>query len=385
MLSATQALCMSGSFLFVLLGGIIGTHLAPAPALATLPVSLLIAGLAASVVPAGALIHRFGRRAVFVGSALQAGVGCVLAGYAVATGRYWLFCMAAFLLGGNNAVVMQYRFAATEYVERSCASRAISVVMTGALVAAWLGPELAVRTADLVPAAHYAGSFYAGTGLYLVAAIVLSRVPSSAAAHAADPTPPRPLGEIAAQPTYRVAVLAALASYAVMSFIMTATPISMHVVDHHDEVATARVIQVHLLGMYLPSLGSGWIIARFGDRPVIAVGTLLMAACVLIATRFGHGVIHYGWALGVLGLGWNLLFIAATTLLTKTYRARERIRAQTLNDFLVFGAQAVASLLAGLAVTTIGWESLNYATLPLLAAVLLATAATGRRQAVAPG
>ena len=385
MLSATQALCMSGSFLFVLLGGIIGTHLAPTPALATLPVSVLIAGLAANVVPAGALIHRYGRRLVFTVSALQAAVGCVLAGYAVASGRFWLFCAAAFLLGGNNALVMQYRFAATEYVERGRTSRAISVVMTGALVAAWLGPELAVRTADLVPAAHYAGSFYAGTGLYLLAALLLARVPESAVAHATEQPPPRPLAEIAAQPAYRVAVLAALASYTVMSFIMTATPISMHVVDHHDEVATARVIQVHLLGMYLPSLASGWIIARFGDRPVIVVGTLMMAGCVFIATQFGHAAIHYGWALGVLGLGWNLLFIAATTMLTKTYHARERIQAQTLNDFLVFGTQAVASLLAGLAVTTIGWEPLNYVTLPLLAAVLVATAALGRRPAAVPG
>jgi MFS family permease len=383
MLSATQALCMSGSFLFVLLGGIIGTHLAPAPALATLPVSLLVAGVAASVVPAGVLIHRYGRRAVFVGSALQAGAGCVLAGYAIATGRYWLFCAAAFLLGANNAVVMQYRFAATEYVDAARASRAIAVVMSGALVAAWLGPELAVRTAGLVPSARYAGSFYAATGLYLVAAAVLSRIGGSATTASADPLPPRRLRDIAAQPVFRVAVLAALTSYAVMSFIMTATPISMHVVDGHDEVATARVIQIHLLGMYLPSLASGWIIAKLGDRPVIVAGTLLMAGCVATAVYAGHGVVHYGWALGVLGFGWNLLFIAATTLLTKTYRRGERIQAQTLNDFLVFGAQAVASLLAGVAVTTIGWERLNLATLPLLAAVLLATLALGRRPAVA--
>ena len=165
MLSATQALCMSGSFLFVLLGGIIGSQLTPAPALATLPVSVMIAGVAASVVPAGILIHRFGRRAVFVGSALQAAGGCILAGYAVASQRFWLFCVAAFLLGSNNAVVMQYRFAATEYVEAARASRAIAVVMWGALAAAWLGPELAVRTADLVPSAHHAGSFYSATGL----------------------------------------------------------------------------------------------------------------------------------------------------------------------------------------------------------------------------
>jgi len=384
MLSATQALCMSGSFLFVLLGGIIGSHLAPSPALATLPVSVLIAGLATSVIPAGALIHRFGRRAVFAGSALQAAAGCILAGYAITEGSFLLFCAAAFLLGANNAVVMQYRFAATEYVVPARASRAIAVVLCGALVAAWLGPELAVRTAHLVAGAEYAGSFYAATVLYVAAAAVLTRIPDSAAAAHVDPTPPRRLREIAAQPVFRVAVLAALVSYTVMSFIMTATPISMHVVDGHDAVATARVIQVHLLGMYLPSLASGWIIAKFGDRPVIVAGTLLMGGCVAIAAFAGHAVLHYGWALGVLGLGWNLLFIAATTMLTKTYRARERVQAQTLNDFLVFGAQAVASLLAGLAVTTLGWEKLNLATLPLLAAVLIAMAMLSRRPAVAP-
>ncbi len=385
MLSATQALCMSGSFLFVLLGGIIGSHLAPSPALATLPVSVLIAGLAASVIPAGALIHRFGRRTVFAGSALQAAAGCILAGHAITEGSFLLFCTAAFLLGANNAVVMQYRFAATEYVDKGRASRAIAVVLCGALVAAWLGPELAVRTAHLVPGAEYAGSFYAGTALYIAAAALLTRIPDSMAAALVDPTPPRRLKEIAAQPVFRVAVLAALVSYTVMSFIMTATPISMHVVDGHDAVATARVIQVHLLGMYLPSLASGWIIAKFGDGPVIVAGTLLMAVCVGIATVAGHGVLHYGWAPGVLGLGWNLLFIAATTMLTKTYRAQERVQAQTLNDFLVFGAQAVASLLAGLAVTTLGWERLNLATLPLLAAVLVAMLALGRRPALAPG
>jgi len=383
MLAATQGLCMSGSFLFFLLGGIIGSHLAPAPALSTLPVSLMIAGLAASVVPAGSMIQRYGRRPVFTFSALQAAVGCVLASYAIAKGSFWLFCVSAFLLGGNNAVVMQYRFAATEYVAPAQASRAISFVMCGALVAAWLGPEFAVRTSHLVPAAEYAGSFLAGSGLYLVAAAILTQLPDSVAASLVDPTPPRPLTQIAAQPVYRVAVLGALASYAVMSFIMTATPISMHVVDGHDAVATARVIQVHLLGMYLPSLASGWIIAKFGDRPVIVAGTLLMGACVAIATIAGHAALHYGWALGVLGLGWNLLFIAATTMLTRTYRARERIQAQTLNDFMVFGAQAVASLMAGLAVTTLGWERLNLLTLPLLAAVLVAVATLGRGRAAA--
>jgi MFS family permease len=380
MLAATQALCMSGSFLFFLLGGIIGSELAPTPVLATLPVSVLIVGLAASVLPAGGLIRRIGRRAVFAGSAVLAAIGSVGAGAAILAGSFIGFCVAAMLLGANNAVVMQYRFASVEYVGPARASRAISIVMSGALVAAWLGPEFAVRTADLVGEARYAGSFFAGSVLYLAAALILARIADSAPAAPADHGPPRRLAEIAAQPAFRVAVLAALVSYAVMSFIMTATPISMHVVDGHDEVAAARVIQFHLLGMYLPSLATGMLIARFGERPVIAAGTLIMGACIAIAIFAGHAVLHYLWALTLLGLGWNFMFIAATTLLTRTYRPAERIQTQTLNDFLVFGAQAVASLMAGLALATIGWRQLNISTLPLIATVLIALAATARQR-----
>lgn len=380
-LTATQALCMSGSFLFVMLGGIIGSGLAPSPALATLPVSVLILGLAASVLPSGALIRRYGRRAVFTASALQAAVGCVVAGASIQAGSFAGFCLAAFLMGANNAVVMQYRFAAVEYVESARASRAISIVMSGALAAAWIGPEIAVRAANLVAGAEYAGSFFAGTALYLAAAVLLARlVPSTVPLHFPTESP-RPLAEIAAQPDFRVAVLAALVSYAVMSFIMTATPISMHVMDGHGEVATARVIQAHLLAMYLPSLASGWIIARFGDRPVIAAGAVLVAACIAIAAFAGHAVMHYFWALSLLGIGWNFMFIAGTTLLTRTYRPHERIQAQTLNDFLVFGAQATASLAAGAALATIGWQWLNLATLPAIAAVLAALALTRRVRA----
>lgn len=381
MLSATQALCMSGSFLFVLLGGIIGAGLAPSPALATLPVSVLILGLAANVLPAGRLIRRFGRRPLFVASALQAAAGCVVAGLAITAGQFWWFCAAAFLLGANNAVVMQYRFAAVEYVEPARASRAIATVMSGALVAAWLGPEIAVRAADVVTDARYAGSFFAGAALYLASALLLSRIPDSAPPDATDVRPPRRLREIATQPLFRVAVLAALVSYAVMSFVMTATPISMHVMDGHGEVATARVIQVHLLAMYLPSLASGWIISRYGDRAVIVAGTVLVIVCIAIAAFAGHAVLHYGSALLLLGVGWNLMFIAATTLLTTTYRPHERIQAQTLNDFLVFGAQATASLMAGLALATIGWKLLNLVTLPLLVAVLASVVLAGRSRA----
>ena len=284
LLSATQALCMSGSFLFVLLGGIIGSHLAPTPALATLPVSVLIAGLAASVVPAGVLIHRFGRRAVFVGSALQAAAGCVLAGYAISTGRFWLFCAPPSCSAPTMPSSCSTGSRRPSTWRPTRASRAIALRDVrrpgGGLARAGIrgahgGPRAVRPVRGFVLRRHRA---LPGRGR---ASVAHRRTP--AAASLVDPRRRGRCGEIAAQPVFRVAVLAALASYTVMSFIMTATPISMHVVDGHDAVATARVIQVHLLGMYLPSLASGWIIAKFGDRPVIVAGTLLMAACVAIA------------------------------------------------------------------------------------------------------
>lgn len=382
LLSATQALCMSGSFLFFLLGGIIGSGLAPTPGLATLPVSLVIVGLAASVLPAGKLMRRLGRRPAFVMSALLAGLGCAIAGLGIRAGNFWMFCAGALMLGANNAMVMQYRFAAVEYVEPERASKAISIVMSGALAAALLGPEIAVRAADIVAGSHYAGSFLVASGLFVLAAILLALMPLATRKAQEDPRPPRPFAEIAAQPEFRIAVLGALVSYAVMSFIMTSTPISMHVIDRYGELATKSVIQGHLLAMYLPSLASGWIIMKLGIRPVLVMGALLMSGCVAIAAFAGHAVLHYGWALALLGVGWNLLFISSTTLLTRCYRPQERFQVQTINDFMVFGAQAAASLMAGVALATIGWQRLNLATLPLLAAVLIAVALAARRKDV---
>jgi MFS family permease len=178
---------------------------------------------------------------------------------------------------------------------------------------------------------------------------------------------------------YLIAVGAAVVSYAVMSFIMTATPISMHVHDHHSDADTAWVIQSHLLAMYGPSLVSGRLIGRIGARAGMTAGALLMLACVAIASS-GHDLMHYWWGLVLLGIGWNLLFVAGTALLTTTYRPAERFRAQAVNEFSVFGTQALASLLAGPAIHALGWRTLNFAALaPLLLFGLALLAWPGQR------
>ena len=374
LLSVAQALCNSGGFAVVLLGGILGSQLAPVPSLATLPLSLMIVGLALGTLPAAFTMQRFGRRSVFQASAFTAACAAVAVARAIETSSFAGFCAATFILGITNAVVMQYRFAATEHVPSGSASRAIATVMLGSLAAAWLGPEIAVRAADLGGGERYTGSFLAAAGLFVAAGLLLGALPRRVIATEGARGAGRPLAVIARQPAFLVAIMAGVVGYAVMSFIMTATPISMHVVDHHPEHDTKWVIQSHLLAMYAPSLVSGRIVARLGVHATMILGTLAMAACVGVAVLGGHAVVHYWWAMVLLGAGWNLLYVAGTTLLTRTYRPSERFRAQAVNEFTVFGSQAVASLLAGVALTSIGWERLNLASAPFLLAMLVAVA-----------
>ena len=358
--------------MLVTFGGIVGTHITPVPALATLPLSMSILGLALSSIPAAAMMRRIGRKRGFIGSALVATCAALLAATSIANESFVGLCVSGFLLGSNMAFVHQYRFAATEYVAEIDAGKAVSTVMLGTLVAAWLGPELGDQLRLLGGWAEFSGSFVGLSVLCLLAAIVLLALGPPSQRATVEQAPPRPLRVIAAQPRFIVALLAGLSSYVVMSFIMTATPISMHVVDGMSVAETKRVISTHLLAMYLPSLASGWLIRVLGIRLMMYLGVALMGVCVLISSVVGHHFVHYLTGLALLGVGWNFLFVAGTTLLTTTYRPAERFSAQGLNDFTVFGSQAIASLAAGPAITLLGWEQLNLLAIPVLLGMLLA-------------
>lgn len=377
-LAIAQALSAAGMMTVFLLGGILGSQFAPMPQLATLPVSLTVVGLAATAIPAALLMERIGRRNAFVASAALAAIAALIVAWAVTLASFTLLCAATLMLGANLAFQQQHRFAAAESVPPGRVSTAVSIVMVGTLAAAAVGPQIALALKDLVPGHEYAGSFVGVSVLLAAAALVLTRSsPGMPHEHRSgrDAThEARPLANVVRQPLFQVAVTAAVVSYAVMSFIMTATPISMHVHDHHSDTDTAWVIQSHLLAMYGPSLFSGRLIARIGVRSGMAAGLALMLACVGIASS-GRDLMHYWWGLVLLGIGWNLLFVAGTALLTTTYRPTERFRAQAVNEFSVFGTQALASLLAGPAIHALGWRTLNLAALvplALFAAALVA-------------
>lgn len=370
-LTLAQAFAACGTIVLVAFGGIVGTRIAPTPVLATLPLSMSVVGLASMSLPAALLMQRIGRKPAFIGSALVAACASVVAATAVARGSFPLFCLSAFFLGANMAFVQQYRFAAIEFVGTQLAGRAVSTVMIGTLVAAFVGPTLGGAVSEFAGLVQYTASFFMLSALLVIAALVLTRLPTvlhlQAPIHAGGS---RSLREILGDSRYRLAVLSGLASYAVMSFIMTATPLSMHVHDGFSTTETTTVITAHLLGMYLPSLATPWLVEKLGIRGMMTIGVAANVLCVIICAFVGHHFLHYFSALVLLGVGWNLMFVAATTLLSTTYAPAERFRAQGFNDLAVFGSQATASLLAGIAIETLGWQTLNLATLPLLLWVL---------------
>lgn len=356
--------------MLVAFGGIIGTRVAPHPALATLPLSLSIIGVAAMSLPAALLMQRIGRRRAFVGSACVAAAAALLCAWSVAHAAFAGFCAAAFVLGCNMAFVQQYRFASVEYVDPRRSGQAVATVILGTLAAALMAPAIGTAARHLGGWPEFTGSYLVLAGLCLIAALILSRLAEAAPRQIPDDAAARPLGTIARQPDFRLAVVAGVAAYAVMSFIMTATPISMHVHDGFTSTETTSVITAHLLGMYLPSLASPWLTERLGVRGMMLAGIAAMGACIVISAAIGHTFAHYFVGLVLLGLGWNLLFVAGTTLLTATYAPGERFRAQGFNDLAVFGAQGLASLLAGVAMQALGWQALNLVSAPLLLVVL---------------
>ena len=365
-LCAAQALAGCGTIMLVAFGGIVGTRIAPSPALATLPLSLSVLGVASMSLPAALLMQRFGRKTGFVGSAAVAVCGALLCAYSVASSNFWSLCAAAFMLGGNMAFVQQYRFAATEYVSPEHAGRAVATVMLGTLAAAFAGPLLGELARDFGGYVEFTGSFLVLALLCAAAAAVLTLLEPAPLRTVATSGSSRPLAQIAAQTDFRIAVLSGLVAYAVMSFIMTATPISMHVHDGFSSGQTSAVISAHLIGMYLPSLATPLLVRWLRIRGMMLLGLAAMALCVGIAAFVGHAFVHYFAGLVLLGLGWNLLFVAGTTLLTTTYSSAERFRAQGFNDLTVFGSQAIASLFAGSAIEALGWTAVNVVTLPLL-------------------
>jgi MFS family permease len=364
------ALMMGGTALTVLIAGIIGTEFAPNPGLATLPIALAVIGVAASTLPTGRLQSRFGRRAVFLAYGGLAIISAVFAARSLVIESFAGYCAATFAMGWAAAAAHQYRFAALELVPALLAPQATSVLLVGGILGAFIGPEMAVRGRMLL-ATEYAGSYLVLAVGYLVAMVLVSFYREQHHEEKDHPDSRRPLSEVLRNPVVVLAISSAVVAYGVMSFLMTATPISMHEHSGHSLEATKWVIQSHIIGMYLPSLVFAFLIARFGARNMLWLGTAALAITLAIALT-GVGFGHFWASLVLLGIGWNFLFLTGTNLLSLGHRREERFQVQSFNDFLTFSVQALVSLGSGWFLFEFGWQGLLWAgAAPVLAFAIL--------------
>lgn len=365
-----QLISATGAIIMVTLGGIIGATLSPNPAFATLPVSIMVLSIAATTIPATILMRRIGRKPGFAMSSVSSVAALALAMYALRTTSFGMFVFAAALFGINMAFTQQYRYAAVESVDAGFAPRAISFVLLGAIGGALVGPELVRYGQNYFPSVQYAGTLAALTMMYfLQVALTLSLGPMRGEEPGHEHKPQRAIGAIVRQPVFLVAVLGGCTAYGVMTLIMTATPLSMHIKDGFSLDETAHIIRSHVLGMYVPSLFSGFLIEKLGTVRMMSFGALALVIASLIGTQ-GHSYLHYWYALVLLGIGWNFLYVGGTSMLTVTYSMNERFKAQAVNEFTVFGTSATASLLAGTVIHLYGWYSLIIVPLPLLILIL---------------
>ena len=380
-LMLAQALAGANSTVIYATGAVIGEGIAPNPGLATLPISVLVVGMATSTLPAGMIAERHGRRTVFLlGNSFGVLAG-VLGALAIIIGSFALFCVATFCGGVYAAVVLTFRFAAAECVPEPMRPRALATVLAGGVAAGVVGGQLVNVTMNLVAEYVFVGTYLASAVAAMLSAAVLAgiRLPPM---RKHDEDRGRPLGEIVTQPLFVSAAICGIISYLLMNFLMTSAPLAMHL-HGHQQSAADQVIQWHVVAMYAPSFFSGRLITRFGAERITGIGLVIIALAAIVGYS-GTTIAHFMGALILLGLGWNFGFSGGSAMVLKTHRPEERARVQSVNDFLVFGSVAIGSFVSGNVLMHYGWEVVCVLAIPPLIAAMAALFMFRRKEIAVP-
>jgi len=367
LLVLSQVFGFTNATITVFLGGIIGSQITSVKFLSTLPVALSVVGTAIFTFFAAKIMSKIGRRLGFIFSALGSSVATLLAAFAITQQNFILFCISCLILGMGMAFTHQYRFAAAESVEKEKAPKAISILMLAGIVSGFMALTLANHTKNFIPEHLYAGSYLLLSIFTFIPAILLFFYKDNEKIKIDfnNKYNGRKFSEILFQPRFLQAVTAAAVAYAVMSCLMTASPLSMHVIEKISLEKTGIVLQFHLVAMFLPSLITGHLIKKFGHSNIMYIGVIFYLVTIILSL-FEQTLTNYFISLVFLGLGWNFLFISGTSLVVLTYNEEEKFRAQGLNDLIVYSTMAIASLSAGILLSFTGWKMMNLFCLPLL-------------------
>ena len=365
LLACSQALafCVSSALVFV--GSLIGHDLAPTPSLATLPIAAMVVGTASFTYPITILMQRFGRRNVIRVALVFAALDALIIAYSLEIQSFWLYCGAVVGTGASMAALAQFRFWAMESVGSSKMTTAASIVLMGGIVAAFLGPELALLGESLLDT-MYQGTFILIALVLLMVVFIVTLIDEIPFQRNSSEWLRKPYRQLLQSPWLWTAIIASMIGYSIMTLIMTATPISMHYMHGHELEDTKWVIQSHVAAMFLPSLFMPFISRFINQQGMIVIGVVIYLICISIAL-VDVTLIGFWSSLVLLGFGWNLLFVAGTSLLPLTHCPEDRFRVQAFNDGFVFSFQAIASLSSGFLLNLLGWQALLLTCLPLCA------------------
>jgi MFS family permease len=403
LLALCQAVFNTSTGVVLSVSALVGLALATNKSLATLPQALQWEASAAFAIPVAIVMRRFGRKAGFIFGALMGSIGGLLAAVAIFQGSFSMYLVAILFFGAYTISGHSYRFAAADVSNDKWRSIAISLVVGGGVVAAFVGPEISKWTHDVAatwldnesfakavaficgpvaavtaseaggrnPPYQFASTFVILIFIPLILIVVVSFVkfPQKAEQKFADSG--RPLREIASQPAFIVAVLCAVVGWGIMVLMMATTPLAMVREYGHQYEAAALVVQWHMFGMYAPSFFTGWLIGRLGLLNVLIAGLALSTTAAIIGLS-GHTLAFFLAANICVGAGWNFLFVGSTTLLTRVYRPEEKNKSQGLNDAIVFQSVAAFSFSAGLLHNSIGWTTVCMILIPFTVVVFIA-------------
>ncbi len=372
LLILSQIFAFTAAPVTVFLSGIIGSQFSPIKSLATLPMALSIVGIAIFAFFAAKVMSIIGRRLGFIFASVGTSLAALIAAYSIIIESFILFNLGCFLIGAGVAFSHQYRFAAVETVDKEMAPKAISIILLAGIGSAFIGPNLANISKEIIPQHLYSGSYIALAALTLTSTIFLFFYQDNHKKNEVIKKSSRSYFELISQPRFLQALIASAFAYAVMSFLMTATPISMHVMEKISLAKTGFVIQIHIAAMFLPSLITGNLIKKFGHSKIMYTGVLLFSVTIL-TSLFEQNFLNYLVALIFLGFGWNFLFISGTSLLVLSYRDEEKFKAQGFNDLIVYTVQAIASLSAGVFISLTSWKTMNLVCVIFLLIIIIST------------
>ena len=368
-LSIGQIFSFTSPVVSVLLSGIIGAGMTNINYLATLPTALMIVGTAVGSLFASKIMKIKGRKFGFSLASIINSFFSLICAYAVLINSFNLFCIGNLAIGLSVAFAQQYRFAATESVETSNIPKAISLILLLGIVASLLGANIVSVTKDFY-ITTYVGSYIAMSLLTIIPFFFFLFYQNEDKVDQKEIKSQKTIFQLLSNKNIQLSILSAGVGYTTMSTLMTATPISMKMMHGFSLFSTGIVLQLHVIGMFLPSLITGDLINKFGHKKMIYAGIIIMLST--IATHFVFET-YYGYMIGLilLGVGWNFLFVSGTSLLVVSYNKEDKFLAQGLNDFVVFSSQSIGALSAGILLFSTSWKTLNLICLPLLILLLL--------------